>query len=186
MSKSIYVFFLIVGFIITGCDANSITEEESPVAPAALGGDHAYKKNQDCGCRNIEAELLVTLNPETLVTEGTIRGDINGSVGLIADPSSIAPVSGDLYPPLEPQTVVFMGQATLATQRGDLMIRVAGVSESVAGGVSAQFGKITGGTGRYSNATGTFFFAAENLRESGLTSRLDMEGQICYMPKSCE
>ena len=182
--KTLWVILVLASFSIMGCDTNGITEAEAE-SQIATASSSANTGSKDCGCRNVQAIVNVTLDPETFVSEGTVRGDINGTAGLTPDPTSLAPVTGEIFPPLEPQTFAFMGQAVISTKRGDFTLRVAGINESVPGGVSAQFGKITDGTGVYSGATGTLFFAAQNDNETGLGARLELSGQICYSRSRC-
>lgn len=178
--KSIGLLLFVGGFLVTSCDTNGIVEDEAHVAVAS-----SAVNDNDCGCRNVEAVVNVVLNPETLTTEGTIRGGINGTVALTIDPSSISPVSGEIFPPLEPGTIVFMGEADISTKRGDFKLRVGGINEAVPGGVSAQFGKITDGTGVYYGSAGTFFVAAQNDNETGLSAELNLNGRICYSRRAC-
>ena len=173
---------LVAVLLLAGCDSQAlVTEDETELLTSSQSVRNGSR--QSCGCQMIKGIINVTLDPESLTTEGVSRGGIKGKVGLVVDPASIVPIVSEQFPPVVAETWSFLAEALFTTKKGDLTMRVGGINEGIPGGVSAQIGKIIGGTGIYEGSTGTFFFSAQNDEETGLNVELNMQGEICYAEK---
>jgi hypothetical protein len=137
------------------------------IGPAALAnGDD---DDGDGGrCRRIRAEIDLT--------NGTIEGNfgLDGTVAFAADSRGIVPTTAP------PGSSVFSGILTIATARGNLLVRETGMFSSrtgnPGGSVLASWGDALSGTERFTGVTGDLFFSG---RIAGAIFLVDVSGQLC-------
>jgi hypothetical protein len=77
-----------------------------------------------------------------------------------------------------PSTLAYSGTQVFHTANGDLHMSVVGVSDN-ARLVFTEVGRITGGTGRFSNATGNLFISG-TLTADGSGFQSKVTGAICF------
>jgi hypothetical protein len=165
---------------LLGCDqagelsAPKEADADLRAATAKIG----KKIGKKCGCWDVEATLFTAADFETFTAEGTIVGDLEGSVSITGDPNSLTPVSSDVFPPVNPATLSFTTQLEITTEEGALTTRVVGVIESGPFGAAAEFHRVLSGTGAYAGATGTLY-ANSVADETGASFVEHLSGQIC-------
>lgn len=177
MKTIIYLTALILIPTLAGCDQ----EAALVTSPDTLPGVEAAKAaddEHDCGCTDIEATLFSVVDFATFTAEGTIVGDLEGAISFTGDPTSVTPVSGDNFPPLDPTTSAFTSRLVITTEAGTLTTRGVGIAEFSPPGVGAEFHRIIGGTGTFVGSTGTLYFNVEG-DASGQRFTEAVTGQIC-------
>ena len=118
-------------------------------------------------------------SPVGLCTAGQISGGgiLNGNTRFIAlGTASAAGITG-----IEPETTLsYHGLLEVTTRHGTLTISDIGVFDPVVG-VYSEVDRITAGTGRFENATGTLFIHGNAFTDgSGFDG--EVRGQICLVP----
>lgn len=122
----------------------------------------------DDHCRRIRAEIDLT--------HATIEGNfgLDGTVAFASDSAGTPPATAPAT------SSVFSGLLTIATARGDLVLRETGMFSSrtgnPAGSVLASWGDAQSGTGRFAGVTGELFFAG---RVAGSIFLVDVTGELC-------
>ena len=81
-----------------------------------------------------------------------------------------------------PSTLSYSAVQVFHTERGDLFMSVVGVSDN-ARHVFTELARITGGTGRFTNATGNLFISG-TLTPDGIGFQSKVTGEICFSPTS--
>ena len=118
-------------------------------------------------------------SPVGLCTAGQLSGSgiLNGSTRFTA--LGIAPAAG--ITGIEPDTTLsYHGVLEVATRHGTLSISDIGVFDQAVG-VYSEVDRITAGTGRFENATGTLFIHGDAFSDgSGFDG--EVRGQICLEP----
>ncbi len=131
----------------------------SVVAVFALpaGPGRAGAVDDDDGRVEIEATIESALSASGFRTEGTIRGDLEGTTTFDGDALSLGVI---VDPPngLTGTTLSYTGTLTIVTEDGTLTTRGAGIFEAVPFGVGTQFDRVVSGTGIFEGATGVFYF----------------------------
>lgn len=114
-------------------------------------------------------------SPVGLCAVGTVSsGVLKGTKDAIYSGASLAAGIPGLEPP---STLSYTGIQVFHTEKGDLSMKVIGVSDYVRE-VFTELGRITGGTGRFANATGTLFISGY-LTPDGMGFRSRVTGEIC-------
>jgi hypothetical protein len=81
-------------------------------------------------------------------------------------------------PGIEPETTLsYAGERTIQTSHGTLTLRFTGVFDT-ARGEASELERVTAGTGRFKNATGTVWLAATANTE-GTVFEGKLSGQLC-------
>ena len=175
------VGFIILAFLVfSGCDFSEVEETDNPEIVAAS----ATSDDNGCGCKTIKGTVQSVVDFETFTAQGSIDGDLKGSILFTGDPTAVSPISGETYPPLNPETLTFTGQVEISTKKGTITTRSVGVFEAGPLGNGTQFDHIVSGTGDYADATGTLFFNVQS-DESGANFFEEVSGQICMSKKVC-
>jgi hypothetical protein len=138
----------------------------------------AAEDDEDCGCRDIEATLFSSADFNTFTAEGTIVGDLEGSISFTGDPNSVSQITSQTFPPLNPTTSSFTSQLEITTDEGAFTTRGVGVAEFGPFGVGVEFHHLIAGTGAFSEATGTLYFNVV-ADETGANFVEDVSGEIC-------
>jgi hypothetical protein len=129
----------------------------------AVAGD-----NQGPRCQSIRAEIDLT--------NGTIEGNfgLNGTVAFAQDSAGTPPATAPAG------SSVFSGILTLATARGDLILRETGMFSSRTGNPAgpqfASYGEALSGTQRFAGVTGDLFFTGQIVGEIFL---VEVTGKLC-------
>ena len=115
-------------------------------------------------------------SPVGFCAVGTISsGLLKGSKAAVYNGGSLS--AG--MPNVEPaSTFSYSGTQVFQTDKGDLHMSVVGVSDN-ARQVFTEVARITGGTGRFSNATGNLFISG-TLTPDGISFQSKMTGEICF------
>ena len=77
-----------------------------------------------------------------------------------------------------PSTLSYSAAQVFHTEKGDLYMSVVGVSDNAAQAFT-ELARITGGTGRFANATGKLFISG-TLTPDGIGFQSKVTGQICF------
>ncbi len=137
-------------------------------------------------CIPVKAKITALFNiagctsPVGLCTTGQITGGgiLNGETRFTA--LSIAPAAG--MTGIEPDsTLSYHGVLEVTNQHGMLIMRDIGVFDQIVG-VYSEVDRISGGVGRFENATGTLFISG-NAFEDGSGFDGEVRGKICLMPE---
>ena len=134
----------------------------------ALADDDGDDDGDGGHCRRIRAEIDLT--------NGTIEGNfgLDGTVAFVADSRGTVPTTAP------PGSSVFSGILTIATARGNLVLRETGMFSSRTGNpggpVLASWGDALGGTDRFTGVTGDLFFSG---RRAGAIFLVDVSGELC-------
>ena len=120
------------------------------------------------GCSRIHAEIDLT--------HGTIDGNfgLEGTVAFVRDSTGTPPPTGPAG------SSVFSGILTIATSRGNLVLRETGMFSSrtgnPAGPVLYSFGETLSGTDRFTGVTGDLFFGGRRVDTIFL---VQVTGELC-------
>jgi hypothetical protein len=171
---------LVVALLLVGCDQGELVSlpVDEPTQEIASVNTAAEDDENDCGCRAIEATLFSSADFNAFTAEGIIVGDLDGSIMFTGDPNSVAQITSQTFPPLNPTTSSFTSQLEITTDDGMLTTRGVGVAEFGPFGVGAEFHRIIAGTGAFSEATGTLYFNVV-ADETGANFVEDVSGEIC-------
>lgn len=181
MKNSIMLSILFIAtFLLVGCDQGELVSlpVDEPAQETASARTAAQDDEKNCGCRDIKATLFSTADFSTFTAEGTIVGDLDGSISFTGDPNSVAQITSATFPPLNSTTSSFTSQLEITTDDGMLTTRGVGVAEFGPFGVGAEFHRIIAGTGAFSEATGTLYFNVV-ADETGANFVEDVSGEIC-------
>ena len=129
----------------------------------ARGGGRGHGHDR---CAQIHAEINLST--------GTISGNfgLDGTVAFAGDSSGTPPATAPVG------SSVFSGILTIATDRGELIMRETGMSSGRAGRpVLYSFGETTGGTGRFADVTGDVFFGGKIVDGAFL---VQVTGELCH------
>jgi hypothetical protein len=179
--KATWFLSLIVFFVLTGCDMDSVTDDTDTRESKAS----ANSGENDCGCRDVEATLFTTANFETFTATGTIVGDLNGTIAFTGDPNSLSQISSETFPPVNPGTFSFTSQVDFITKKGTITTRGIGVAELGPLGAGTELHQIIRGTDTFEKATGTFYLSVR-ADETGANFVENLTGQICIAPPKCD
>lgn len=131
-------------------------------------------------CEPVNAQLDGQLvpcaeSPVGFCAVGTITtGSLRGTKEAVYQ--AVSPAAG--MPNAEaPTTLSYSGTQVFHTVNGDLYMSVVGVADN-ARQVFTELGRITGGTGRFTNATGNLFISG-TLSADGLSFYSKVSGEIC-------
>ena len=134
-------------------------------------------------CEPINTELDGQLfpcsdSPVGMCAVGTVRtGSLKGSKEAIYLGASFS--AG--MPNAEPaSTLSYAANQVFRTEKGDLHVSVVGVSDNLRL-VFTEVARITGGTGRFTNATGDLFISG-TLSPDGSGFQSKVSGAICFDP----
>lgn len=130
-------------------------------------------------CEEIWVKIASEVDFATFTAQGMVSGDLEGSIAFVGDTSSPTPILASFLPPLR-EAVSFTGDLTLVTEDGSITTRNVGVFEPGPFGVGVEFGRVISGSGKYSGATGIFFFAVES-DETGSHFSETGQGTICML-----
>src|SRR5262249_8978386 len=132
-------------------------------------------------CEPVNAQLDGSLfvcseSPVGFCAVGTVStGLLKGSKEAVYYGASLA--AG--MPNAEPaSTLSYSGTQGVHTQKGDLHMSVVGVSDN-ARHVFTEVARITGGTGRFSSATGNLFISG-TLTPDGIGFQSKVTGEVCF------
>jgi len=129
-------------------------------------------------CKNIITELDGSTfscadSPVGFCSDGVISSGILKGTKL-AVYQGLAPFAG--MPGIEPETVFsYSGPATFSTNHGELWLDQVGVLD-LGRGIFTELQRVTGGTGRFTNASGELFVSGTYINETDWTS--DVTGVV--------
>ncbi len=165
------------------------------VGPITFFASAATAEEEDSQyCRTISATLSASFyeegctSPVGLCTAGDLmrpNGQVVGSTDYVASGIGGGIVGDDsiVTPPVEPGTTwSYAGLLTLSTAVGDLMSTDVGVFDT-AGGAFTEFNRVTGGTGIFAGATGTFYINGFSFPD-GTGFDADITGEVCVQTPS--
>jgi len=179
--KATWALTSLVFLLLSGCDMGSDMNENDTRAPTASGAT----QDNDCGCKDIEATLYTTADFETFTAQGTIVGDLDGTISFTGDANSLSQISSETFPPVNPATFSFTSEVDFITNKGTITTRGVGLAEIGPSGSGTELHQILGGTGRYENATGTFYLRVK-ADATGANFVEELTGRICVVKKGCD
>ncbi|RAL20544.1 hypothetical protein DL240_16010 [Lujinxingia litoralis] len=159
----------------------------------AQGPGHGHGHDEDEAdepiCRSISASLSATFytegcdSPVGMCTAGDLlqRGRrVVGQTNYVADGVGGGAIGEDsiVFPPVEPgSTWSYAGVLRLITPLGEVQSSDIGVFDT-AGGSFTELNRVTGGTGIFEGATGTFFINGTSFPD-GSGFEADITGEVC-------
>ena len=152
------------------------------IVVSLLLGSHQQLASQSnlVPCEPVNAQLDGTIfscdeGPVEFCAVGTVKnGLLKGSKEAVYKGASFSVGMPNVEPA---STLAYSGTQVFHTEKGDLHMSVVGVSDN-ARLVFTEIARITGGTGRLSNATGNLFISG-TFAPDGVSFQSTITGEIC-------